>query len=72
MEAFFDSYLCIKQKSSRSEGLTQTSSANCATTGSSERPRPAIGGIGYAVLMEVKGVNGIIMLNSGTLSTIQE
>ncbi|MEA1901384.1 MAG: hypothetical protein U9N47_11630 [Thermodesulfobacteriota bacterium] len=25
---------------------------------SSERPRPDSGGIGYAVLMEVKGVNG--------------
>ena len=33
----------------------------CATPGSSERPRPASGGIGLAVLMEVKGVNDVIL-----------
>ena len=46
----------------------------CATTGSSERPRPASGGIGYAVLMEAKGINGVNdyhILNSGSLFTIQ-
>jgi len=43
----------------------------CATTGSSERLRPDSGGIGYAVLMEVKGVNSYQILNSWTLFTIQ-
>jgi len=49
----------------------------CATTSGTERPRPDTGGVGYAVLMEVKGVNGVgvngyQILNSGTLFTIQE
>ncbi|MBW2664204.1 MAG: hypothetical protein JRD93_20070 [Deltaproteobacteria bacterium] len=30
----------------------------CATTSGTERPRPASSGIGYAVLMEAKAVNG--------------